>query len=67
MLKSDRDPTQRYKVIIEKRTYAGDEIHSSSVPLHTIESNGVYVVTHLHTIKANGVQVVAYLHKVQIY
>ena len=29
MLKSNRDPTQRYKVIIEKPTYAGDEIHSS--------------------------------------
>ena len=31
MLKSNRDPTQRYKVIIEKPTYAGDEMHSSSV------------------------------------
>ena len=30
MLKSNRDPTQRYKVIIEKPTYAGDEMHSSS-------------------------------------
>ena len=29
MLKSNRDPTQRYKVIIEKPTYAGDEMHSS--------------------------------------
>ena len=28
MLKSNRDPTQRYKVIIEKPTYAGDEMHS---------------------------------------
>ena len=29
MLKSNRDPTYRYKVIIEKPTYAGDEMHSS--------------------------------------
>ena len=29
MLKSNRDPTQRYKVIIVKPTYAGDEMHSS--------------------------------------
>ena len=29
MLKSNRDSTQRYKVIIEKPTYAGDEMHSS--------------------------------------
>ena len=29
MLKSNRDPTQRYKVI-EKLTYAGDEIHSKN-------------------------------------
>ena len=29
MLKYNRDPTQRYKVIIEKPTYAGDEMHSS--------------------------------------
>ena len=28
MLKSNRDTTQRYKVIIEKPTYAGDEMHS---------------------------------------
>ena len=28
MLKSNRDPTQRYKVIIENPTYAGDEMHS---------------------------------------
>ena len=30
MLKSNRDKTQRYKVIIEKPTYAGDEMHSSN-------------------------------------
>ena len=29
MLKSNHDPTWRYKVIIEKPTYAGDEKHSS--------------------------------------
>ena len=28
MLKSNRDPTQRYKVIIEKHTYECDEMHS---------------------------------------
>ena len=28
MLKSNREPTQRYKVIIEKPTYAGNEMHS---------------------------------------
>ena len=28
MLKSNRDPTKRYKVINEKPTYAGDEMHS---------------------------------------
>ena len=28
MLKSNRDPTWRYKDIIEKITYAGDEMHS---------------------------------------
>ena len=28
MLKSNNDPTYRYKVIIEKPTYAGDEMHS---------------------------------------
>ena len=30
MLKSNGGPTQRYKVIIKKPTYAGDEMHSST-------------------------------------
>ena len=48
MLKSNRDPTQRYKVIIEKPTYACDEMHSSfySNTSHKFKSNAIKILVH---------------------
>ena len=39
MLKSNCDPTEHYKVFIEKPTYAGDEMHSSLLLLMQITNS----------------------------
>ena len=48
MLKSNRNPTQLYKVIIEKPAYAGDEMHSTS---ETLTVNMTTLIKNNSTIK----------------
>ena len=58
VLKSIRDPTQRYKVIIKKLTYAG-EMHSSYVLVQSITQNIVTNIKINCKLKCNHLELCA--------